>query len=235
VVTLVPGCSVGRRYDAGVQLLTEPRDQAVRDLAGPGDWLTGAERVAVWREVRDAATNELDRRRAEAISPNAVDGRHPATGPLSATDMEVVHRIASDPGRLTRAWAEAAIAEIGEERYTELVGISAIVNVLDVFARAMGWPEAALPEPVAGEPTRVRPEGMGDTGAWVSQQADKTRANVTRTLSLVPETNATWRSLVDSHYTRGPQFFDLAWQRPLSRPQVELVAARTTVAQQCFY
>ncbi len=218
-----------------MQHLTAPRDAAYAEVAHAGDWLTAAERVAVWREVRDAATNELDRRRAAALSPNAVEGRHPASGPLSAVDVEVVHRIATDPGRLTRSWAEAAMAEIGEERYTELVGVTAIVTVLDTFARAMGWPAPELPDPVAGAPTRVRPEGMGDTGAWVSQVVEKTRANVTRTLTLVPVTNGTWRTLVDSHYTRGPQFFDLAWSRPLSRPQVELVAARTTVAQQCFY
>lgn len=218
-----------------MQHLTAPRDAAYAEVARAGDWLTAAERVAVWREVRDAATNELDRRRAESLSPNAVQGRHPASGPLSAVDVEVVHRIAIDPGRLTRSWAEAAMAEIGEERYTELVGVTAIVTVLDTFARAMGWPAPELPDPVAGEPTRERPEGMGDTGAWVSQVVEKTRANVTRTLTLVPVTNGTWRTLVDSHYTRGPQFFDLAWSRPLSRPQVELVAARTTVAQQCFY
>jgi hypothetical protein len=69
----------------------------------------------------------------------------------------------------------------------------------------------------------------------VSQTVEKTRANVVRTLSLVPVTNEAWRAIVDSHYTRGPQFFDLAWNRALRRPQVELLAARTTVAQQCFY
>ena len=146
-------------------------------------------------------------------------------------------RAATDPGRLTRSGADAAMAEIGQARYPELVGVTALATVPDPFARAMGWPAPELPElpePVDGEPTRVRPEGMGDTGAWVSQVVDKTRANLTRTLSLVPVTNGTWRTLVDSLDTRGPQFFDLAWSRPLSRPQVELVAARTTGAQQCF-
>jgi hypothetical protein len=218
-----------------MQLISDARDTARRALAGPGDWLTGAERIAVWQHVRDAATNELDRRRLAALTPSAVDGSHPASGPLSATDVDVVHRIASDPGRLTRAWAEAAMAVIGEERYTELVGVTAIAAALDRFDDAMGTPRVDLPEPVAGEPTRVRPDGVGDTGAWVSQTVEKTRANVVRTLSLVPVTNEAWRAIVDSHYTRGPQFFDLAWDRALRRPQVELLAARTTVAQQCFY
>jgi hypothetical protein len=218
-----------------MQSIDEARIAARRLLAEPGDWLTGAERVAVWHEVRDAATNELDRRRADALSPYSVDGHHTGTDTLSAAEVEVIHRVASDPGRLTRTWADAVISELGEERYTELVGVTAIVTALDMFDRAMGRPVAELPEPRPGDPARTRPDGMGDTGAWVSQSLDKSRANVSRTLSLVPVTNGAWRTLVDSHYSRGAQFYDLAWQRALSRPQVELIAARTTVAQQCFY
>ncbi len=209
---------------------------AARDAVGrPGDWLTGAERLDVWRHKRDAAGNDLDRRRVAALSPFAVDEAHPASEHLTATEVDVVHRIATDPGRLTRSWAEAAMDQVGEERYTELVGVTAIVTVVDTLAAALGRPAPELPSAVAGEPSRIRPEGVGDVGAWVSQSLDKTMANVSRTLSLVPVTNATWRGLVDSHYSRGRGFFDLAWDRALSRPQVELVAARTTVLQECFY
>lgn len=218
-----------------MQLLIDAQRAARAELAQPGDWLTGAERVDVWRETRDAATNELDRRRASTLSPSTVDGAHAATELLTPTEVDVVHRMALEPGRLTRSWAVSAIAEIGEERYTELVGVTAIVAVLDTFAAAVGWPEPDIPEAVDGSPKRERPNAVGDVGAWVSQTLDKTRANVSRTLSLVPTTNATWRGLVDSHYARGAGFYDLAWKRPLSRPQVELLAARTTVLQECFY
>lgn len=204
-------------------------------VAGPGDWLTGRERIAVWREVRDARTNSLDRARREALSPNAVDGGHDATAELSAAAMEVVHRTASDPGRLTRPWADEHIAALGEETYTELIGVTAIVTVLDRFDRAMGRPERELPEPVAGEPACVRPDDVGDVGAWVSQSTGPTRANVSRTLSLVPVTNRSWRQLVDTHYSRGAEFTNLRWDFPLSRPQAELVASRTTALNECFY
>ena len=78
-------------------------------LVSPGDWLTGAQRRAAWLEYRDARTNELDQARKAAISPAAVDGSHAATDQLSAEAMEIVHRVASDPGRLTRAWADQMI------------------------------------------------------------------------------------------------------------------------------
>ena len=205
------------------------------EVAEPGDWLTGRERIAVWEQVRDSHTNPLDRARREALSPNAVAGEHPATAELSAAAVEVVHRVASDPGRLTRGWAEQNIAALGEESYTELVGVTAIVTVLDRFDRAMGRPERPLPEPAGGEPARLRPDDVGHVGAWVSQSTGATRANVSRTLSLVPITNRSWRQLVDSHYSRGAEFMNLRWEFALSRPQTELVAARTTALSECFY
>ena len=208
---------------------------AICAVAAPGDWLTGVERVAVWREVRAAHTDPLDQARRAAISPHAVGGEHGATTEFPAAAVEVVHRTASDPGRLTRSWAESQIAVLGEERYTELVGVTAMVTVLDRFDRAMGRPERSLPEPIDGEPTRIRPDDVGDVGAWVSQTTGPTRANVSRTLSLVPATNVPWRQLVDSHYSRGADFVNLRWEHPLSRPQAELVAARTTALNECFY
>jgi hypothetical protein len=119
----------------------EDAQQTVREaMARPGDWLTGKQRRAVWREVRASSSNELDQQRRQALSPNAVNGAHAATAELSASAMEVVHRTASDPGRLTRAWADEHRSELGEETYTELVGVTAIVSVLDRFDRAMGRP-----------------------------------------------------------------------------------------------
>ena len=214
----------------------EQAQQQVREaIVLPGDWLTGEQRVAVWREVRDARTNALDQQRRQALTPTAVDGRHEATDELSASAMEVVHRTASDPGRLTRAWADGQIAALGEETYTELVGVTAIVTVLDRYDRAIGRPERPLPSPADGEPARIRPDDVGDVGAWVSQSTGPTKANVSRTLSLVPETNRAWRQLVDTHYSRGAEFMNLRWEFALSRPQAELVATRTTVLSECFY
>lgn len=208
---------------------------ATAALTSPGDWMSGRRRRAAWTEARDARTNELDRARAAALSPTSVEGSHAATKELSAAEVEVVHRVASDPGRLTRSWADELIAIVGEEVYTELVGVTAIVSTIDTFQRAMGRAEAVPPAPHDGEPARDRPADVGDVGAWVSQSTGPTKANVSRTLSLVPVTNRAWRSLVDSHYSRGAEFMNMSWDFPLSRPQAELVATRTTALAECFY
>lgn len=215
--------------------IEQAQDSAADSLVRAGDWLTGAQRRAAWAQVRDASTNALDQRRRNAVSPNAVEGRHTATEQLSAPAMEVIHRVASDPGRLTRDWADEQIEQLGEEAYTELVGVTAIASVVDVFDRAMGRRVRVPADAVDGPPAKRRPDDVGDVGAWVSQTVGPTRANVSRTLSLVPETNRIWRALVDSHYSHGDDFVNLSWDWPLSRPQAELVAARTTVLSECFY
>lgn len=208
---------------------------AITALADAGDWLTADERVDAWRHVRAAADDPLDRARKESLSPFSMAGLHNASATLSSAAVEVVHRVATDPGRLTRSWADAQIAALGEEVYTELVGITAIASVVDRFHDSIGEPVPDIPSPGSGEPARQRPDDVGDVGAWVAQTVGPARANVSRTLSLVPVTNATWRVLVDSHYSRGADFMDAVWERPLSRPQVELVASRTTALNECFY
>lgn len=218
-----------------IELIDVALSRARQELGRPGDWLSGRQRVDVWSEVRKSRSDPLDIARRVSLSPFAVDGEHCASGTLDETMVEVVHRVASDPGRLTRSWAEEQIAGIGEETYTELVGVTALATALDTADLALGRPRTALPEPQSGEPSRIRPDGVGDVGAWVSQELEKARANVSRTLSLVPETLSTWHMLVNDLYSRGNEFFDLAWDRALSRPQVELLAARTTVLSECFY
>jgi len=204
-------------------------------LVGPGDWLTGAQRRAAWIECRDARTNELDQARRAALSPAAVDGAHAATDELSAEAVEVVHRVSSDPGRLTRAWADEMMAMLGDATYTELVGIAATAAAVDAFDHAIGDGEQPIPPAVDGDPAKERPTDVGDVGAWVPQTLEAQNANVSRTLSLVPVSNRAWRGLVDGLYSRGMEFGNLTWERALNRPQVELVAARTTAELECFY
>ena len=215
--------------------IDETRREAIDAIARPGDWLTGAERLDVRRESQRADHDPIDRARRAAISPAAVTDEHPASEHLPAAAVDVVHRVATDPGRLTRTWADDRINEIGAETYTELVGLTAIVRCLDTFAVAAGVPGPEPAGPVDGEPAGRRPDDVGDIGAWVPQSVDKALANVSRALSLVPETNRIWRGLVNSHYSRNHEFLELSWDRALTRVQVEAVAARTTAELDCFY
>jgi hypothetical protein len=205
--------------------VTALHERLLGELALPGDWWDAAGRQALMQEARAA-------RRCAGCHEGA---RHDSTSVLSGPAIDVVHSVVNHSGQLTRAWADARVEELGDATYAEIVGVTAIVVGIDVAARAVGAPLPAFADPVAGAPARDRPADVGWVGAWIPMTEQKLLANVTRALSLVPRTNATWRTLVTESYSRGPQMLDLIWDRALTRPQTELVAAHVSRLQECFY
>ena len=215
--------------------VTSLHDRVLADLASPGDWWDASSRRAAIDEARAARSCGVCRARREALTPEAVGERHESHDVLSDAAVEVIHRVVNDSGRLTRRWADSQIAALGDAVYAELVAVTAIIVAIDMCARSIGMPPPALPAPIDGAPARERPAGLGDVGAWIPMTEQKLMANVSRALSLVPRTNTTWRALVNDSYSRGPQMLALTWVRALSRPQVELVAARVSQLNGCFY
>lgn len=200
-------------------------DRLLAELAGPGDWWDGASRRAIMEESRRA-------RKCERCGEGQPHG---PTDTLSASAVETIHRVVNDSGNLTRAWAEIQIDALGDARYAELVAVTAIIVAIDVCSRSAGELQHELLPPIDGPPAAERPDDVGDVGAFIPMTETKLLANVSRALSLVPRTNATWRALVTESYSRGPQMLELTWDRALTRPQIELVAAQVSRLQQCFY
>src|SRR5215471_18223222 len=86
----------------------------------PGTWWDGAQRVAIAAETRHAPACALCHQRKEALSPAAIGGR------LALPDavVEVVHRVRTDPSRLSKSWFRGVIAGgVSEEQYVETVSI----------------------------------------------------------------------------------------------------------------
>src|SRR5262245_2694453 len=100
--------------DAGVAVREDIR-RAHRDLwehlRAPGTWWSGATRLAIAAESRQAARCGLCRERREALAPTAVRGTHETLGALPPLLVEVVHRIRTDAGRLSRGWFEQVVAD----------------------------------------------------------------------------------------------------------------------------
>lgn len=155
--------------------------------------------------------------------------------PLSALAVEAARTLAIDAHKIDRSWARRVTEGLGEGPYVELAGIVAETSAIDAFAEALGEPLTPLPEPIAGEPFGEQPRGLGDIGAFVPMLADFPGPNVGRALSLVPAENQRFFGLVGSMYALR-DFGELVWKdRPLSRPQIELVAARVSAVNECFY
>src|SRR5215468_7927652 len=77
---------------------------AEQALARPGVWWTASQRLDIVRETRHAPSCRLCRRRKAALSPHGVAGSHDAATDLPSSAIEAIHRIVSDPGRLSEAW-----------------------------------------------------------------------------------------------------------------------------------
>ncbi len=203
-------------------------EAALDRFAGAGSWWSGAQRIALIEAAREARAQRLTPPwQREAASPPAV--------PVPAEALEVARTVAADAHRVDRDVCRGRVAELGDAAYVEIVALVACVSAMDAFCEAIGVDPPALPEPRPGEPDRQRPEGVGDIGAFVDAALGVPGPNVGRALSLAPLENATFFRLVGAMYAL-EDFGAMVWEeRPLSRPQVELVAARVSALNECFY
>ena len=229
--------------------LTASQQRAWKSLAEPGAWWTGAERVAIAAETRNARSCRLCNERRAALSAGAVSGEHDEIGGLPKAAVEAIHRITTDHGRLSKAWFEQTLAAgLEDGQYVEIVGVVVTIVSIDSFCRGMGLPPHPLPEAVPGEASRYRPSGATPGDAWVptigflrarGPEADlydgKPTGNVIAALSLVPDEVRTLKDLSATHYLSPDKMLDLTAARSLDRAQIELVAARVSVLNECFY
>jgi len=230
--------------------LVEAHERAWAAIAAPGTWLNGVQRVAVAAEIRAAHSCACCVRIKAALSPYAIDGVHDTLGTLSAAEVELVHRVVNDPGRLTEGWSGSLLARgLGEGVYVEIVGLIAMVMIMDTCQRALGLPVRTLPVPAKGEPTRYRPAGAKKKAAWLPlvEPEDAVEADgpmypspkagyIYRGLSLVPQSLRDYWALANNHYLPGEFVYQFDKSiRAIERPQVEILAARVSALHQCAY
>ncbi len=207
---------------------------AMADWSAPGTWWTGAQRLAIVAEVRRA-------RDAEVLTPwqvpSSVDGLVPDGYALPGPIVDVVWRLTNHPGTLTADW-HASILASGVEAlaYVEVVSIVSQVNCVDRFADALGLERLSIPEVQDGEPSRAVPADAEVRLHWVPT-TDIRGPNVWLALSGVPDELAARSRLSATQYVDGEAVFgDVISDRfSLQRVQMELVAARTSKLNECFY
>lgn len=220
-------------------------------LAAPGSWWTGAARVAIAAEVRRAGDCALCRERKAALSPSAVTGEHESSDALPAAAVDAVHRIVTDATRLSKTWVEKLAASgVPDTHYVELLGIVVAVFSIDEFHRGLGLSPEPLPVPQGGEPSHDRPSGAEPGIGWVpmlSLRAAKRSApdlfagmpiapNVIAAMSLVPDAVRDLKNLAGVHYVPDIEVMNpSARGEVLTRMQMELVAARVSALNECFY
>ena len=226
-------------------------ETAWSQLAEPGAWLTGAERTAVVAEVRHAWNCGLCNERKKALSPYTVAGEHEHLGALPSDWVDVIHRVATDSGRLTQSWLHEVLdAGVAEDEFIEIIGVAILAITIDAFADGIGVEHAALSTPQPGTPPRERLESSTPGPGWVSTTAPENAGpelkdhylngrgqfNIVRSLTLVPAAATQLFALLDCLYMPNPSIRELEGiNRSISRAQIEFLAARSSLLFGCFY
>jgi hypothetical protein len=184
-------------------------------LAAPGSFWDGHQRVEIAGVARAA-------RRGSSESAES----------LPAVANSAAAMLGSTPGRATRIWVESVVSTIGPGAYVELVGVVARAVAVDSFHRSLGAPEPRLPDPQGGEPTGEEDLAARSGAAWVPMVGG---ASIVQALSAVPAEAEAQEDMHGPLYLSYEQMQDLQFTRGLTRQQMELVAARTSALNECFY
>ena len=230
--------------------LADAIERAWVHIASPGTWWTGAQRVQMAAEVRQALSCGLCARRKKALSPYTVAGDHDTISGLPAVVVDAIHRIRTDPSRLTESWLHKCYEQgLTDAEYVEIVGVVATMTGLDTFSYAIGQPLRPLPEPLPGEPTRRRPQNAKKEIAWVPtlSPADLTpedvdpftqygSVHIQRALSLVPESVIGFFDLDIALYLPQDAIRDFDTEyRAITHTQLEFIASKASAINGCYY
>lgn len=227
-------------------------DRTWQRLAEPGQWLTGAQRVAIARSVRQSWNCPGCGTRKAALSPYAKTVDHSDTnGDLDPEWVELIHFTIRDSGRMTsRSYERALSSGMAEDDFVEIVSVATLTQMIDVFSLGIGLPQMDLSAPLEGTPPRIRTEKASPGPGWVptiagadaSEDFQDFYANgydqfyIRRSLTLVPRQVRQFWDLGDALYLPDPRASELdGIERSISRAQMEFLAARSSALLGCFY
>jgi hypothetical protein len=184
-------------------------------LALPGSWWSGSERVAIAAEVRSAryGTDHKDHI-------------------LSEPAREAARVIGAQPAAVRRPWVESVAGKLSYPHYIEITGIASRLAAIDTVHDGIGEEREPLPEPEPGEPSRTAEPLARPGAAWVPMVGG---ASITQALSLVDPEAVAQEDLHGPLYLSYEGMAMMDYVAGLSRAQMELVAARTSAINECFY
>lgn len=197
--------------DAFAALLDREWDR----LATAGTWWTGGERIAIADDARRAVAG--DDPSGILPAPLADATRRLAVAPATIGGTDVVR------------WELDGLDPFA---YVETVGIVSRLMALDTAAYGLGLPLRPLPEPRPGVPSREKPAEAAITTGWSPTVG---AASALTSLTAVPPEADAMLDLHDVLYVDMEKLGDTQLEVDgLTRPQIELVAARTSCLDDCL-
>ncbi len=186
-------------------------------LAVPGSWWTGEQRVGI-AEAGRAAKRGLIAPQSETINQAA---------------RAAAAQVAAGAGDMTQADLDKYATDgLDPLSYVELVGIVARTTAIDTATIGLGAELQPFPMPIPGDPTRPAATAAKQRSAWVPTVG---AAGATTALSAVPTEDQAQEQLHGALYLSYHEMGDYAIAKALSRPQMELLAARTSRHNDCYF
>ena len=196
--------------DAAIQV-------ALKGLATPGSFFTGAERISFAEHARFA-------RGLTASGPT-----------LPPVVVAAVARVAVEAKSSRSSDVDAWVAD-GRDvvSYVEMVSVVALISSIDSYRIGVGAPLDPFPEPVAGDPVPAVDERAETSNSWVPTVGV---ALAPTAMSALPAEGAIKRPLAATFYLTDEYVhkYDVEPGRELTRPQMEFVASRTSHLNECFF
>ena len=214
-------------------------------MGAPGSWGYGTQRLAVAIEARNAGY-------AAGVLEAAEDCEETAEVDLPKVARRVIGALAVAPKDISEDFYNQALDDgLSDAEYVEIVGVVARITDFDVFARGIGVPLRPLPPPEPGLPSRQRPAEAVPEQAWPptvpsgpkggetgkSLYGGKPKSYIVRGLSLVPDELRAHLELEEVQYLPLARIgeWDYQHHEGQTRAQVEVVAARISAINECFF
>jgi hypothetical protein len=179
-------------------------------LSRPGPTLTGSERLAVATAARGGGTV----------------GAHPAL-------LTLARQLSRDPATVHEGDVRPAADAAGEAPTVETIAIVALLSAVDGMHDALGAKLEPLPDPVPGDSTGEVAEGLTRRRTHVPMPPGA----IPVALDIVAAEGRMRIDLSAPMYMPDDEMIHGDWRRPggLVRPQMEVVATRTSWHNDCFY
>jgi hypothetical protein len=197
---------------APVPIRDDLRDAHVaiwRHFAQPGQVLDANERHTILKTARNNSSLADDR-----------------LGRLAST-------LYGNPARVSEDMVRSGIATSGEAAVVETVSLVSMLAAVDNTHRALGADLEPLPEPLHGEPSGNIATGLKKRRARVPMPT----TSITGALDLLPIENAAYAAACGPLYMTFAEMSSAFFERSpgLNRAQLETIAARTSLLNECFY
>lgn len=200
------------------------------NLGKPGSWWSGHQRIEIAEEIRDSSPPSI----AERIVDFSSYSNEAASG-ITPFVRAVARKVAYESSSINKDIFDQIVAVIGEDQYAEIAAIASQLIPIYHLADVLGYDREQLPNAEPGDPSGEKPDALINGVGFLPTLPTNGIPHVAVSLSLAQADNARRMLLVRAMYS-GKDFGEMIWtHRNLSRPQIELVAARTSAINECFY